>query len=221
MPVIPAFGLRRSVRAIFGASGCPDDVAARVADSLVEANLTGHDSHGVIRVPSYLRAMNEGRIDPHGEIRIAQESANTAVLDCAHTFGQVGALRAVEVATSKARSADVAAVALRRSGHVGRLGEYVDLAAGRGYVALMIANGISLSFAIWIYFRSGEMSLALFNGSLVVFYLNLRSVQTVFLRHDEVARGRLGAQHHQAGEHAGNGIGGGRKPSATPSGELP
>ncbi len=141
MPVVSASELCRSASAVFRAGGCPTDVAARVAGSLVEANLTGHDSHGVIRVPSYLRAVQEGRIDPHGEICLVQESPNTALLDCAHNFGQVGAARGVEVAVAKARERDVAAVALQRSGHVGRLGEYVVMAAEHGTAALMICNG--------------------------------------------------------------------------------
>ena len=141
MPVIYPSELCSRVRAVFQAGGCPEAVAARVASSLVEANLTGHDSHGVIRVPSYLRAVEEGRIDPHGEIRVVQESATTAVLDCAHNFGQVGAARGVEVAVAKARERDVAAVALQRSGHVGRLGEYVSVAAERGMAGLMVCNG--------------------------------------------------------------------------------
>jgi LDH2 family malate/lactate/ureidoglycolate dehydrogenase len=141
VPVVSASELCRSASAVFRAGGCPTEVAARVAGSLVEANLTGHDSHGVIRVPSYLRAVQEGRIDPHGEICLVQESPNTALLDCAHNFGQVGAARGVGVAVAKARERDVAAVALQRSGHVGRLGEYVVMAAEHGMAALMICNG--------------------------------------------------------------------------------
>lgn len=141
MPILSASELRHSVSAVFRADGCPRDVADRVATSLVEANLTGHDSHGVIRVPSYLRAVHEGRVDPHGEVRVVQESATTTVLDCAHNFGQVGALQGAQVAARKAQEANVAAVALQRSGHVGRLGEYVVMVAERGLAALMVCNG--------------------------------------------------------------------------------
>jgi LDH2 family malate/lactate/ureidoglycolate dehydrogenase len=139
--ILPASELRLRVSALFRAVGCPEAVAERVADSLVEANLTGHDSHGVIRVPSYVRAVQEGKIDPRGEIRVVQESGTTAVLDCAHNFGQVGAVRGLEVAVAKARERDVATVALQRSAHVGRLGEYVVMAAEKGLAGLMICNG--------------------------------------------------------------------------------
>jgi LDH2 family malate/lactate/ureidoglycolate dehydrogenase len=141
VPTLSAPDLRVRVSAIFRRANCPEAVAERVATSLVEANLTGHDSHGVIRVPAYVRAVSEGRIDPHGEIRAVQESATTAILDCAHNFGQVGAMRGIDLAIGKARAHDIAAVALQRSAHVGRLGEYVAIAAQRGMVGLMVCNG--------------------------------------------------------------------------------
>jgi uncharacterized oxidoreductase len=141
VPTVSASELRVGVSEIFRHIDCPEAVAERVATSLVEANLTGHDSHGVIRVPSYVRAIREGRIDPHGKIRVVQESATTAVLDCAHNFGQVGAMQGIDLAVGKARAHDVGVVVLQRSAHVGRLGEYVVLAAQQGMVGLMVCNG--------------------------------------------------------------------------------
>jgi LDH2 family malate/lactate/ureidoglycolate dehydrogenase len=141
VPTLSPSELRVRITDILRRADCPDAVAERVAASLVEANLTGHDSHGVIRIPSYVRAIREGRIDPHGEIRLVEESATTAILDCAHNFGQVGAMRGIDLAVGKARAHDVAVVALQRSAHVGRLGEYVVVAAQQGMVGLMICNG--------------------------------------------------------------------------------
>ncbi|MBL7201205.1 MAG: Ldh family oxidoreductase [Anaerolineae bacterium] len=143
MPIISASELTRRVRDVFGAADCPEHVSGRVAESLVEANLTGHDSHGVIRVPYYVRSVQSGRIQPRGEIRIVRESATTASLDCGHNFGQVGAARGVEVAVAKAQEHDIAVVALERCGHVGRLGEYVVMAAQQGLMGLMACNGLS------------------------------------------------------------------------------
>jgi uncharacterized oxidoreductase len=112
-----------------------------VSASLVEANLTGHDSHSVIRVPSYVRAVREGRVDPHGEVRVIDEGPTTITLDCAHNFGQVAAARAVTLALAKLSDVDVVVVALRRAAHVGRLGEYVAMVADQGHVGLMFCNG--------------------------------------------------------------------------------
>jgi uncharacterized oxidoreductase len=87
--------------------------------------------------------VQSGRIQPRGEIRIVRESATTASLDCGHNFGQVGALRGVQVASAKAQEHDIAVVALERCGHVGRLGEYVVMVAQQGLMGLMACNGLS------------------------------------------------------------------------------
>ncbi|MBN1642201.1 MAG: Ldh family oxidoreductase [Anaerolineae bacterium] len=141
MPLVPAPELRARIAGILCAVGCPSPVAVRVSASLVEANLTGHDSHGVIRIPAYVRAIQEGRIQPNGEISVVEESPTTLVLDCSYNFGQVAAARAVALALAKLATSDVVVVALRRAGHIGRLGEYVALAAQQGHMALMVCNG--------------------------------------------------------------------------------
>jgi LDH2 family malate/lactate/ureidoglycolate dehydrogenase len=138
---IPASDLREHVAEVFCAADCPQVVARRVAASLVENNLTGHDSHGVIRVPYYVRCVQEGRVNPRAEIRVVRESATTAVLDCGHNFGQVAAKQGMELAIAKAREHDIAIVALQDCTHTGRLGEYVVLAAERGMMGLMVCNG--------------------------------------------------------------------------------
>jgi uncharacterized oxidoreductase len=135
--------LRDRVREVFVAADCPQPVAWRVADSLVENNLVGHDSHGVIRVPAYVHAVQRGRIDPQGEVRVVRESAGTALLDCGLNFGQVGANRGIKLAVEKAAQHDTATVVLQNCGHTGRLGEYVVQAAEQGYMALMVCNGPS------------------------------------------------------------------------------
>lgn len=141
MVVIAAAELCQRVGEVLAAAGCPETVAQRVADSLVESNLVGHDSHGVIRVPAYVRAVQEGRIDPQGETTVVRESPGTALLDCGRNFGQVGAKEGIELAVAKAAEHDSATVALRHCGHTGRLGEYVVMAAEEGYMALMVCNG--------------------------------------------------------------------------------
>ena len=133
--------LRRRVCDIFCAIGAAQSVSERVADSLVESNLMGHDSHGIIRVPFYVRAIRDGRLKPGGEIRIARQSASTAVLDCDWAFGQVAAKQGIELAMAKARQHDIAMVTLYRCQHIGRLGEYVAMAAEQGFVGLVLCNG--------------------------------------------------------------------------------
>lgn len=143
MLIIQESDLRPRMYRILEAAGCSEPVSHRVADSLIESNLAGHDSHGVIRIPYYVQAVQAGRIQPHGEPHVVHESATTAVLDCAHNFGQVGAARGIDLAMAKARDHDVGVVMLQCCGHVGRLGEYVVMAAEQGMVGLMVCNGLS------------------------------------------------------------------------------
>lgn len=141
MIVITAPELRNCIFDIFCAADCPEAISRRVAESLVESNLTGHDSHGVIRVPWYVKSVQTGRVNPHGEIRAVRETASTALLDCGCNFGQVAAAQGMELAVAKACQHDIAMVVLQRCGHTGRLGEYVAMAAERGLMGLMLCNG--------------------------------------------------------------------------------
>lgn len=141
MAVVRADELEQVAREALSVAGAPAGEAAIVARSLVAANLAGHDSHGVLRLPQYLAAMGAGRIVPGAAIEIVHETPTTAVLDAHWGFGQVAAHRAAEIALAKAGASGLAAVAVRRSNHVGRLGEFVELIATRGMVGLMFVNG--------------------------------------------------------------------------------
>jgi len=125
---------------IFNAVGTPPERARCVADSLVESNLVGHDSHGVIRIPAYVRYVREGKIKPTAEIQMVRETATTALLDGGWCFGQVVARRGMELAMEKAQEHDVGVVALCHCAHIGRLGEYVVMTAERGFVGLIFCS---------------------------------------------------------------------------------
>jgi uncharacterized oxidoreductase len=125
---------------IFAALGVPDGDAAWVARLLVRANLRGHDSHGVIRVPQYAGSIRKGDTNPRPAMQVLHETPTTAIVDGDLGLGQVVARRATEVALEKARRQGLAAVGVRRSNHIGRLADYVELAAEQGYVGLIWAN---------------------------------------------------------------------------------
>src|SRR5918998_1065442 len=108
MPTITPAELRSLGRSVFGAIGSPDEVAEIVANSLVDANLAGHDSHGVIRIPSYVQQAREGRLVPDATPVVVQETAGTALVDGRWGFGQVTARRSMELAAAKARQIGVA-----------------------------------------------------------------------------------------------------------------
>lgn len=133
--------LRRVSRAAFVATGAPEDIAARVAESLVDANLTGHDSHGVMRIPQYVNGIAQGEIDVRARPEVCRETAVSALVDGHWTFGQVAAGRATQVAIAKARENGVAAVGLIRAHHIGRLGEYSEMASAQGVILMVFAGG--------------------------------------------------------------------------------
>lgn len=138
---ISAERLTQVVSGVFAAAGVPEVDAAQVAESLVENNLVGHDSHGVLRVGSYVEALEQGRLDPHGQTRTLRESATTALLDGGRNWGVLVARAAMDLAMRKAREHDLGVVAIRNTAHTGRLGEYVVQAARQGFVAMVIGSG--------------------------------------------------------------------------------
>lgn len=126
---------------ILSAAGCPPQVAHRVAQALVESNLVGHDSHGVMRLPFYLKSLRSGTLNPNGELTIVHETAGTTLLDCGWNFGQVAAARGMQMALDKAHTTGVAMTVLRHCDHIGRAGEYVVTAAEQGMVGQCFCNG--------------------------------------------------------------------------------
>ena len=140
MPILHAEELTAWCRRIFLAAGVPPEVAHRVAESLVDSNLVGHDSHGVIRVEQYIEMLGDARINPRAEPRVVRETANTAVIDGGWQFGQVAAREAMDAAMVKAWSGGVAVVQLYQSGHVGRLGEYAAQSLTRDMIGIVTTN---------------------------------------------------------------------------------
>jgi LDH2 family malate/lactate/ureidoglycolate dehydrogenase len=143
MPTLQASRLRELSSAILRAAGASTSNAARVAEALVEANLAGHDSHGVQTIPGYVRSVREGLIVPDAEPRLLRETPVTALVSGGWTFGQVGAGFATDCAIEKAKRNGVAAVGLVQVNHIGRLGEYSEMAARAGVIAMVVAGGFA------------------------------------------------------------------------------
>ncbi len=151
MPILSVEQLNQMGANIFEAAGVPSDEAQVVAESLVKSNLTGHDSHGVIRIPQYISLLKKGSIVPGAEMEIVRENPNTAVLNGNWGFGQVMARKAMEIAIEKAETNFLASVAMSQSNHVGRLGEYPVMAAERNMIGMMTVNnhGAAQCMAAW------------------------------------------------------------------------
>ncbi|MFQ5959356.1 MAG: Ldh family oxidoreductase, partial [Alphaproteobacteria bacterium] len=132
--------LERLSAAIFAAAGCSAEEGARIAAYLVKANLAGHDSHGVIRVPRYVKMMRDEEVFPDRRITIVTENDVMAVVDGNFGFGQTVGPQAVELGIAKAAKHGVAVIALRRAGHLGCIGDWAEIAADAGLVSLHLVN---------------------------------------------------------------------------------
>ncbi len=141
MPIFTPASLRETTTAIFAAAGMRADEARVVAELLVEANLVGHDSHGVIRIPQYLGQVEAGDMVPDAVVEVVHEAPTLAVLDAHWGFGQVAMSRGVDLALAKAQATGMAAISVRQANHVGRLGSYVERIAEAAALALMFVNG--------------------------------------------------------------------------------
>ncbi|OGL05690.1 MAG: hypothetical protein A3H48_01530 [Candidatus Rokubacteria bacterium RIFCSPLOWO2_02_FULL_71_18] len=149
MPLLDAGTLERVTRDIFARLGAPADDAAWIAMLLVRANLRGHDSHGVIRIPQYVAAVTKGELNPTPKIAIVSETPALALIDGDRGFGQVVARRGIALAIDKGRAHGLAAVTLRRTNHVGRLADYAELAAA-GLIGMLWVNAKGgLNVAPW------------------------------------------------------------------------
>src|SRR5208283_1077992 len=138
--VIKADALERAVADIFVAAKCARDEAERIARYLVSANLTGHDSHGVIRTPRYVQWLQEGKVRAGQTLTIVRDAPTHVVVDGNYGFGQTIAPLAVDLGIARAREHGLSVVGLRNSGHVGRVGDWGERAAADGLVSLHFVN---------------------------------------------------------------------------------
>ncbi|MGD2201685.1 MAG: Ldh family oxidoreductase [Candidatus Bathyarchaeota archaeon] len=143
MPVFSAEMLSTLGASIFEGLGAPKEDAQLVSDLLVEANLTGFDSHGMIRLPIYCRGIRMGAVKPGAEIKIIEETPSTAIIDGGWNFGQVVARYAMNVCIEKARNSVIGLVTARNSQHVGRLNTYAEMAMAQDMLGIMSVNSKS------------------------------------------------------------------------------
>ncbi len=134
--LIPADRLSALCADVFERLGSGREEARRVAASLVGANLAGHDSHGVIRVPRYVDWVRSGDIASNQTLERVVDAPAIAVVDGRYGFGQTIAPLAVAVGVEKAKTAGLAAISLRNSGHIGRVGEWAEMAAAEGLISI-------------------------------------------------------------------------------------
>ncbi|MCP9628533.1 malate/lactate/ureidoglycolate dehydrogenase [Rhodopseudomonas palustris] len=124
------------VAQVFERAGSSKDEARRIGSYLTTANLTGHDSHGVIRVPVYIRWRNAGAVHPDQTVDVPVDLPSLAVVDGKFGYGQTVGPQAVRLGVEKCKSQGLSAIALKNSGHIGRIGDWAEMAAAEGLVSI-------------------------------------------------------------------------------------
>lgn len=140
MATIAVDRLRRLVTATFEKAGCPAEEARSIAFYLSGANLTGHDSHGVIRVPRYLEWLRQGLVKSGMHARVVRDEGSMIIVDGQHGFGQTIGPEACRMGIQRAKEQGVAVVGIRTSGHLGRIGDFAEMAIEQGVVSIHFVN---------------------------------------------------------------------------------
>lgn len=142
MPVLNYEKLRRLSVEIFKVAGVPDKEAELVSEFLVKANLAGHDSHGVIRIPPYVKRIRKGEVVPGAKLDVVSETHTTALLNGNWGLGQVVGTKAMKMAIEKAKKNMVGVVCAFNCNHVGRLADYMMMAVEEDMIGIAAVNSL-------------------------------------------------------------------------------
>ncbi len=151
MPAYPQTGKERRigadellaiVREIFESCGMSAEDAGLLADTLVAADVSGIHSHGVLRVPEYVRKLRGGGVDPRGRPKVVSDRAGALVVDGCNAMGQIAAAYAMRLAVDRARQTGVAMAAVGGSNHCGAMAYYVKLALEADMIGLAATNAL-------------------------------------------------------------------------------
>jgi L-2-hydroxycarboxylate dehydrogenase (NAD+) len=146
---VPSRAVTSLIRDAFVAAGLPDADAARCAELMTEADLTGAEGHGVLRLPQYVRRLKAGGFNAHPNITVTRSAAATALVDGDNGMGHLVMTRAANEAIALARDSGVAWVGVRRSNHAGPAGLYAEMPTAHGMIGLYAAVANANHMATW------------------------------------------------------------------------
>lgn len=135
--------LRQQVTAILTAAGSSSEEATQVADNLVLANLSGHDSHGVGMVPRYVDAVAEGGLKPNASVKTNLDIGTLLALDGQGGYGQIVGVQAMELGIARAKQHGSCILSLAHAHHLGRIGHFAEMATAQNLVAMHFVNVLS------------------------------------------------------------------------------
>src|ERR1043165_2264387 len=138
--LVSAEELKAVVRAMCRAKGSSELEADQVAVNLVEANLKGHDSHGVGMMPTYTESFLKGTLQLNQKVAILSDLGAVLVLDAKNGYGQAIGVQAMDLGMERAAKHGVCLVATRNSHHLGRIGAWAEQCADRGFASMHYTN---------------------------------------------------------------------------------
>jgi LDH2 family malate/lactate/ureidoglycolate dehydrogenase len=178
---------------ILSAAGMPQKDAHLVAELLVKADLQGYPGHGITRILSYVSRIKTGLINLKQRYEVVREGKSTALINGNHYIGQVVAQDGMKLAIKKAKEHGVGLVCLRQAAHIGRLADYMELAAEEGLIgmaAVSVGSGnISLHGAMQPATGTNPMAFGIpnANGQHIIFDFATAATSMGEL-HNKVAR---------------------------------
>ena len=140
---IDAVALTEAAAATFAAAGCAPAEAWTVADGLVEANLFGHDSHGIGMAPRYVKSWKLGELQLNREVAVEVDNGALITVDARHGMGQSVTWQAMQLAIARAREHGVCVMGLRNSHHLGRVGHWAEQAIAAGLASIHFTNVVA------------------------------------------------------------------------------
>lgn len=190
MPTIQAERLQSIAAQLLIGAGASEEEAAIVSKHSIGANLAGHDSHGIIQIPTYIDRVKRGHIVPGAPFDIIRESSTTTVIDGNWGFGYAVSERAMDITIEKAKRHSVAAATVFRQSHVGRVADYPLMAAQEGMIGVMTADSGRSSKGV-VPFGGREPRLGT-NPICIAMPSNLEGPMFIDMATSAVAAGKLG-----------------------------
>ena len=190
MPTVQADRLTNIAAELLKGSGASEEEAEVVSRHSIGANLAGHDSHGIIQIPTYIDRVKRGHIVPGAPFEIVRDTPTTTVVDGHWGFGYVVSERLMKMTIEKAKQNSVAAATVFRQSHVGRVADYPIMAAQSGLIGIMTADSGRSSKSV-VPFGGREPRLGT-NPICIAMPSNLEGTMFIDMATSAVAAGKLG-----------------------------
>ena len=190
MPTVQAERLTKIAAELLKGSGASEAEAEIVSRHSVGANLAGHDSHGIIQIPTYIDRIKRGHIVPGAEFEVLKDTPTITVVDGHWGFGYVVSERLMKMTIEKAAESGVAAATVFRQSHVGRVADYPIMATEQGMIGMMTADSGRSSKSV-VPFGGREPRLGT-NPICIAMPSNLDGTMFIDMATSAVAAGKLG-----------------------------